>query len=116
MIDVLRRTRGEQAKELGLGQIRNGYLVVDRPGRPIRPEAHSDERDELCHLAGVQDYTLHEARHTSVTLMRERGVSDMDVAQWHGHDEVTMKRTYSHSSEEALRKAGEVLLGVAGAS
>lgn len=116
VLEVLRRTRAEQLAELGLDQIRNGYLVVDQAGRPVRPEVYSDEWDLLCQRAEIGNYTLHEARHTSVTLMRERGISDMDVAEWHGHDEVTMKRTYSHSSEANLRNAGEVLFGVLGAS
>ena len=31
----------------------------------------------------------------------------MAVAQWHGHDEAVMMRTYSHPSEQSLREAGE---------
>ena len=114
VLEVLRRIRNLQAQTLGFGQVRTGYLVVDEVGRPIRPEAYSDEWDLLCSRAGIGHYTLHEARHTSVTRMRERGVPDMDVAAWHGHDEVTMRRTYSHPSEDGLRRAGETLFGANG--
>ena len=41
--------------------------------------------------------------------MRNRGVPDDDVAHWHGHDEVVMRRTYSHADQAGLAAAGEAL-------
>ena len=43
--------------------------------------------------------------------MREAGVPDMAVAQWHGHDEAVLMRAYSHPSEQSLREA-RVVAGV----
>lgn len=113
VLEVLRRVRNLQAQALGFGHVRSGYLAVNEVGLPIRPEVYSDEWDLLCSRAGIGHYTLHEARHSSVTRMREREVPDMDVAAWHGHDEVTMRRTYSHPSEDGLRRAGKALFGEA---
>lgn len=111
LLDALRRFRAAQAEDLGITQVRDGYLAVDEIGEPIRPEWYSDEWRRLCERAGVPVVTLHAARHTSVTLMRDLGVPDHLVAEWHGHDEVIMRRTYSHASESGLKDAGERLFG-----
>jgi integrase len=58
-----------------------------RFGEPIRPEVYSDEWRILLGKAKVRVVTLHGVRHSSVTAMREAGIPDMAVAQWHGHDE-----------------------------
>jgi integrase len=67
-----------------------------------------------CLAAGVPAVRLHEARHSSVTAMRAAGVPDHVVAAWHGHNEVVMRRTYSHPDAEALAEAGRRLAAVTG--
>lgn len=114
LLEALRRFRSVQAEELGIAQVRDGFLAVDEIGEPIRPEWYSDEWRRLCQPAGIPVVTLHEARHTSVTLMRELGVPDQLVAEWHGHDEVVMRRTYSHASESGLKDAGDRLFDAIG--
>jgi integrase len=79
--------------------------VIDELGRPIRPEAYSDRFRAIAKQAGVPAIRLHDARHSSVTTMRERGVSDEIVAAWHGHDENVMRSTYTHTRTEAMRAA-----------
>lgn len=86
--------------------MRDGLLSVDEPGDPIRPEWHSDEWRRACKRAGVEPVTLHAARHTSVSLMRDVRLPDHDVAEWHRHDGAVMRRPYSHAWGEGLRTAG----------
>ena len=112
VLSLLSACRGGQAERFGLGQVRDGYIAVDAACRPLRPERLSDEWKVLCGLAKVRVLTLHSARHTSVTLMRDRGVDDHIVAAWHGHDEVVMRQTYSHAQAEPLKAAGMALFGV----
>lgn len=69
-------------QEFGFATVRDGYLGLDAAGEPIRPEVYSDEWRTLLGKAKVRGATLHEARHSSVTAMREAGVPDMAVAQW----------------------------------
>lgn len=85
------------------------HLVVDALGHPIRPEAYSDHFKRLAKVAGVPPIRLHDARHTSVTMMRSLGVPDHVVARWHGHDEAVMRRTYTHAYDEELRAAAVAL-------
>lgn len=112
VMSVLAGCRTDQAQVFGLGQARDGYVAVDAACRPLRPERLSDEWRVLCGLAGVRVLTLHSARHSSVTLMRDRGVDDHIVAAWHGHDEVVMRQTYSHAQPETLKAAGEALFAM----
>ena len=44
--------------------------------------------------------------------MRDAGVPDHDVAAWHGHDEVVMRRTYSQAGQDGLAAAGQTLADV----
>jgi integrase len=107
-VAALRQLRARQLAAYSFAQ-RDGFVAVDEHGQPLRPERWSDMWAQLCQAAGVRPLTLHAARHTSVTAMRNRGVPDHDVARWHGHDEVVMRRTYSHADEDGLRAAGEAL-------
>lgn len=111
ILDALKRLRNRQMRDLGLGQVRDGFVAVNAVGQPLRPEVYSDEWKRLLEGAEIGEYTLHEARHTSVTRARESGVPDHAVAQWHGHDENVMRQTYSHPSQESLREVGEALFG-----
>jgi integrase len=112
ILDSLKQLRSEHMQRFGLEYVRGeGWLGVDAVGRPIRPEVYSDEWKLLLQSAQVKEVTLHEARHTSVSLARESGLSDMEVAQWHGHDENVMRQTYSHASQQAVKAVGEALFG-----
>jgi integrase len=112
VLTALRKLRESQAAEFGFEHVRTGYLAVDELGEPYRPERWSDLWTKLCSAAGVQPVTLHGARHSSVTAMRKAGVPDHMVAAWHGHDEVVMRRTYSHADADGLAAAGAALADV----
>lgn len=113
MAQALRAWRSHLGETLGLVTVQpDAFVVVDEAGLPVRPERYSDEWVGLCRSTGIQRRVLlHEARHTSVTVMRASGVPDRIVAAWHGHDETIMRRTYDHaaSDREALAEAAESL-------
>jgi integrase len=111
---ALRALRDTQAREFGFEHVRTGYLACDESGTPYRPERWSDLWTALCREAGIRVLTLHSARHTAVTMLRANGVPDDVVSQWTGHDEVTMRRTYSHPDADAMASAGRVLSDVFG--
>ena len=46
--------------------------------------------------------------------MRDADVPDHDVAAWHGHDQVVIRRTYSHAGQDGLAAAGQTLADVLG--
>lgn len=111
VVSALRRLRKVQAAKYGAEQAASGYLAVDQIGRPMRPESWTDAWREHCKAAKVPPVTLHAARHSAVTALRDAGVADHIVAAFVGHDEVTMRRTYSHAHPDELAKAGAALRG-----
>ena len=108
-VTSLREMRAGHAQIVGLAHVSSGYLAIDELGRPMRPERYSDHWKRLCKKAGVPVFKLHGSRHTTVSLMRAKGIPDQIIAAFHGHDEQTMRRTYSHLQPEDLRRAAEAL-------
>jgi integrase len=108
-VKALRKLRQAQLKQFGTQQVRAGHVVVNEVGSPVRHEWWSDEWKRQSKAAGVPVVNLHGARHSAVTTMREAGVPDHIVAAWHGHDEVIMRRTYSHVHPAGLAAAAEAL-------
>jgi integrase len=90
LVAELKALRKRQLEErLALGEAywheaSAGLVVIDELGRPVRPEAYSDRFRSISRQANLPAIRLHDARHSSVTTMRERGVPDEVVAAWHG--------------------------------
>lgn len=99
---ALRRWRASMINEFGIAIVSHDrFVFLNAQGNPVRPEWMSDEWKRLCVGAGIsRNIVLHEARHTSVTMMRSSGVPDRIVAAWHGHDESTMRTTYDHANQD----------------
>ena len=112
---ALRELRETHATEFGFEQARTGWLAVDEAGRPYQPEVLTQLWSEHCEAAGVQAVSLHSARHSSVTAMRDAGVAD-HIAQWHGHDETIMRRVYSNAHPDQIAAAGRALSDVLSAA
>jgi integrase len=83
------------------------FVVVDELGHAPRPEWFSDTFRRIARQAGCPAIRLHDARHTSVTIMRALGIGDHVVAAWHGHDESVMRGTYTHTFTDELRAAAQ---------
>ena len=110
-VDLLVALRDQQMVVYWEEQATTGFILVNEFGRPMRPETWTRRWRALCKATeGVRDdHTLHAARHSTVTFMRNAGVPDHIVAAWHGHDEVVMRRTYSHVHNTQMRTAGSAL-------
>ena len=77
LVGALRALRALQAAErLAVGPAYDGstcLMAVDALGRPVRPEWYSDTFKRLAGAAEIPPIRLHDARHTSVTVMRSWG-------------------------------------------
>ncbi len=105
-VNALRDLQARQAEIYGFAQAKDGYVVINEAGRPMRPQDRSARWKALRSATnGVRVHVLHAARHTSVTLMRNAGIPDHVVAEHRGHDEVVMARTYSHAHLDDRRRA-----------
>src|SRR5690349_17403958 len=92
VLAALRQLREQQSAAYGFAHRRDGYLAVDPSGTPYRPETWSDLWAALCQPAGIEPVTpARGPAHLGDDDAQPRR-TDHDVAHWHGHDEVMMRR------------------------
>jgi integrase len=107
-------TAAGPAYRSGLGDLewyRGGeYVVTDAAGTPVHPEWYSDEFRRLLRRAGLRRITLHDSRHTTLTLMEHAGVPISIISKWAGHyDSAFTQKTYVHASNADLQQGQAVL-------
>ncbi|MUN38981.1 tyrosine-type recombinase/integrase [Actinomadura litoris] len=86
------------------------YLVTDELGIPVHPEWYSDEFGRVLKRAGLRRITLHDSRHTTLSLMEKAGVPISVISKWAGHfDSAFTQNTYVHANPEDLAAGGEAL-------
>jgi len=100
-----------QADLSGLGWYEGGeYVVTDELGMPVHPEWYSDEFVRLLRRGGLPRITLHDSRHTTLTLMEHAGVPISIISKWAGHyDSAFTQRTYVHAKTEDLERGRTVI-------
>jgi integrase len=62
-----------------------------------------------CRLAGIDDFTFHDLRHTFATRLNESGVDKISRRDLLGHSTTEMSDDYTHSYDETLQKAVDAL-------
>ena len=95
----------------GLDWYRGGeYVITDQLGIPVHPEWYSDEFGRLLRRAGLRRITLHDSRHTTLTLMEQAGVLISIVSKWAGHyDSAFTQKTYVHATNDDLQQGRTAL-------
>ncbi len=85
-------------------------MITDALGVPVHPEWYSDEFGRLLRRAGLRRITLHDSRHTTLTLMEHAGVPISIVSKWAGHyDAAFTQKTYVHASDDDLQQGRAAL-------
>jgi len=85
-------------------------LITDQAGTPVHPEWYSDGFRRLLRRAGLRRITLHDSRHTTLTLMEHAGVPICIISKWAGHcDSAFTQKTYVHASEDDLQRGQAAL-------
>ncbi len=86
-------------------------LVFTTPvGTPVDHRNDYRRWKALLAEAGVRDVRLHDARHTTITLLAQAGVSRGIIATIVGHDDPAFtERVYTHIDIEAVRQATTAL-------
>jgi integrase len=86
------------------------YVITDQLGMPVHPEWYSDEFGRLLKRAALPRITLHDSRHTTLTLMEHAGVPISIVSKWAGHyDSAFTQKTYVHASDKDLHQGRAAL-------
>lgn len=61
--------------------------------------------DKACHRAGVENFRIHDLRHTFASMAVRGGASLFDVQKLLGHQDIAMTQRYAHLSDDGLKKA-----------
>jgi integrase len=78
----------------------------------ITPEQLSMRFMRACRAAGIEDFRLHDARHTFAATLRQQGVDLHLLMRMLGHSDLRMTARYSHLNDEQLREASSRMNGV----
>jgi integrase len=118
---VLPRSKNNEGRIVWLNQFacqvldaipRNGAGPSDRlfPASPqLNPESVSLQFLRACRRIGVDDFKLHDLRHTAASWMAMGGADIHLVAQLLGHRDLRMAKRYRHLSPEYLQGAARTL-------
>lgn len=80
------------------------YLPLD--GSPIDPRIDNERWHDALARAGVPDVRLHDARHTTATLLYDAGVKEADIVRILGHSKAVTSRAYRNLGDyEQLSEA-----------
>jgi hypothetical protein len=85
------------------------YVITDEAGTPVHPEWYSDEFGRLLKRAGLRRITLHDSRHTTLTLMEHAGVPISVISKWAGqghrpaHPSICSVEIYRRSHDQQVR-------------
>jgi len=94
-----------------------GLVFPSNDGNPLVVKTDYKQWQKALQLCGVASKRLHDARHTTATLMYSSGVGIETISRSLGHSTSAItSRLYVHSAEEPLRQAANSLQSVLGVS
>src|SRR5262249_11792410 len=93
-------------RRFALGQ-RTGFVFGETPERPFNYDVTYDRAVRLWKAAKLEPISLHECRHTYVTLMHEAGFSLEEIGDYVGHSSTYMTDRYRHLREGHEARAAE---------
>jgi len=113
IIKILKRRNKKQKEDrLRLGENYNNeydLIFVKENGNPYFPDYATKQFKKAVRKLGLEEYRLHDLRHTHATLMLQAGVHPKIVQERLGHSSITQTLdTYSHvipsMQKEAVQK------------
>jgi integrase len=86
-----------------------GTALVFPPSEQLTPANVSLAFHRACVRAKVEDFRLHDLRHTFASRLRNLGVGIQEISELLGHSDLRMTKRYSHIEPDVLQKAAERL-------
>jgi site-specific recombinase XerD len=90
----------------------NDLVFCQWNGTPVDPRRDWQEWTDTLEAAGLPHYRLHAMRHSTATILLDRGVALAVVQEILGHSDIRVTRGYTHVSsalhDDAARRMGDV--------
>jgi integrase len=122
LLDLLALHRLEQARERETAAdlwVDKGYVFTTPTGEPLNPNTDHHQWKALLKSAGIREGRLHDARHTTGTVLLILGVPDTVVDAimgWEPGQSARMRRRYQHLTARVLEDTAEKVGGLLWAS
>lgn len=104
------RTKNKSIRRVAIGaeivellRTRQGIgkaLVFPSPNDPSQPVDIRSAWETALRRAGIQDFRIHDLRHTAASYLAMEGASSVELAGVLGHKTLSMVKRYSHLSPE----------------
>lgn len=88
-----------------------GWMFTGPAGLPIDPRRDMEEWKDILRAAGVRDGRLHDARHTTATVLLILGISNENVMAVMGWSDARMLKRYQHFVQQAQRAVADKVEG-----
>ena len=95
-----KKKQGELKEYFGKEYIDSEYILVDKKGKPIRPNYISALYVNFLKANNLKHIRLHDLRHTFASLSFQNGISVLEVSKALGHSDTRItQQVYTHVSE-----------------
>jgi integrase len=106
MLDLRRQAQAADRQELGRAWQDNGLIFTTKTGRPVEPRNLVRSFHRICDANKLRDIKVHHLRHTTATLLKNRGVPARDAQIILGHSRLAVTlEIYTHEDRQAQRQA-----------
>lgn len=90
----------QKQKQFGYYEL-NGYIFKDNNGKPYRPDSLTRGFQRAIYKAGFEKMRFHDLRHSTASILYDKGWSVKDIQSWLGHKDVeTTLNIYTHVSSD----------------
>ncbi|TKA00873.1 hypothetical protein FCI23_41605 [Actinacidiphila oryziradicis] len=113
MVKLLRKhkeVQDQERAEAGEGWQDKGYVFAKPDGEPLIPNTDYHHWKKLLSDAGVRDGRLHDARHTTGTVLLLLGVPDRivdSIMGWEPGGAARMRARYMHVTDPMLKRVAK---------
>lgn len=112
---ALRALRARQQQEetlaIGVPWDEDRHVCSNEDGTPVLPRTYTGWFRRISKNAALRPITLRNLRHTSVSVMLQRGIPASTVAAWHGHDVRMTNSVCGRVYDDGLATAAAAMSG-----
>jgi len=107
-IQAIRKKMKKQGKK-GIVKLPKWVFVQDDLSSPMHPDSPTRFCKKMERKYGIKDFHPHKLRHSFASIAITNGADVVSVSEILGHSDVAVTlRVYSHSNEEARKRASDI--------
>ena len=89
--------------------LKNDFVFFNSSGDKINSNVLRTAFYSVLKEVGIDDFRLHDLRHTFATRLAQAGVDLYKISKLLGHEDIKMTQRYAHHCPDSLRDGVEIL-------